>query len=109
LHLPKILFIFAAKIWLETEIMAAISMFYGLIIYLYQFDNIRHHIPHIHVKYQGGWAVFSILEGEIIEGELKSDKAKLVQAWIVLRKEELLADWELAKAGEPVFKIEPLK
>ena len=89
--------------------MAAISMFYGLIIYLYQFDNIRHHIPHIHVKYQGDWAVFSISEGEIIEGALKSDKVKLVQAWILIHKEDLLADLELAKTGQPLFKIEPLK
>ena len=89
--------------------MAAISMFYGLIIYLYQFDNIRHHIPHIHVKYQGEWAVFSILEGDILEGELKSDKAKLVQAWILLRKEELLANWDLAIAGQQVFKIDTLR
>jgi len=89
--------------------MAAISMFYGLVIYLYHFDNIRHHIPHIHVKYQGEWAVFSILDGSIIDGEIKSDKAKLVQAWILIRKEDLLADWELAKEGQPIFKIEPLK
>jgi len=89
--------------------MAAISMFYGLIIYLYQFDNIRHHIPHIHVKYQGEWAVFSIHEGNVIEGDLKSDKTKLVQAWMLIHKESLLADWELAIAGQPVFKIEPLK
>ena len=89
--------------------MAAISMFYGLIIYLYQFDNIRHHIPHIHVKYQGEWAVFSILEGEILEGELKTEKVKLVQAWMLIHQEELIANWDLAIAGEPVFKIEPLK
>ena len=97
------------RIFLIEKIMAAISMFYGLVIYLYQFDNIRHHIPHIHVKYQGEWAVFSILDGEIIEGDLKSDKAKLVQAWILIRKEDLIADWELAKEGQPIFKIEPLK
>ena len=89
--------------------MAAISMFYGLVIYLYQLDNIRHHIPHIHVKYQGEWAVFSILDGEIIEGAIKNDKVKLVQAWILIRKEDLLADWELAREGQPIFKIEPLK
>ena len=89
--------------------MAAISMFYGLIIYLYQFDNIRHHIPHLHAKYQGEWAVFSILDGNILEGELKPDKVKLVQAWIILRKEELLANWELAVAGQQVFKVDPLK
>jgi hypothetical protein len=89
--------------------MAAISMFYGLIVYLYQYDNIRHHIPHIHVKYQEEWAVFSIPDGEIIEGGLKSDKVKLVQAWMLIHKEDLLADWELAKTGQPIFKIEPLK
>ena len=89
--------------------MAAISMFYGLIIYLYQFDNIRHHIPHIHVKHQGEWAVFSMTDGKILEGKLKSEKVKLVQAWLLIHKEDLLANWELAKEGQPVFKIEPLK
>ena len=89
--------------------MAAISMFYGLVIYLYQFDNIRHHIPHIHVKHQGEWAVFSIPDGEIIEGKLKNDKVKLVQAWILIHQENLLADWELAKSGQPIFKIDPLR
>ena len=53
--------------------------------------------------------MFSILEGEIIEGTLKTDKVKLVQAWILIHKESLLANWDLAKSGEPIFKIEPLK
>jgi len=34
---------------------------------------------------------------------------KLVQAWIEIHKEELLANWELAINGQEVFKIEPLK
>lgn len=34
---------------------------------------------------------------------------KLVEAWALLRKEELLADWELALNNELPFKIEPLK
>ena len=34
---------------------------------------------------------------------------KLVQAWIEIHNEELLADWELASSGETIFKIEPLK
>jgi len=34
---------------------------------------------------------------------------KLVQAWIEINKEELLANWELALNGQEVFKIEPLK
>jgi len=47
--------------------------------------------------------------GSILDGELKSDKAKLVQAWMILRKEELLANWDLAIAGQQIFKIDPLK
>jgi hypothetical protein len=34
---------------------------------------------------------------------------KLVQAWIEIHKEELLANRELALKGQEVFKIEPLK
>ncbi len=48
--------------------MAVISMFYGLIISMYYLDNKRHHLPHIHVKYQEMEAVFSINNGEILEG-----------------------------------------
>jgi hypothetical protein len=47
--------------------MPAISMFYGLIIYLYFYDNKKHNIPHIHVEYQGKEAVVSILDSIILE------------------------------------------
>jgi hypothetical protein len=89
--------------------MAVISMFYGLIIYLYFSDNRRHHIPHIHVKYQDENAVFSIPDGQLLEGSLKPNKTKLVQAWMVIHTEELLADWDLAASGQSIFKIDPLK
>lgn len=36
-------------------------------------------------------------------------KSKLVQAWVEIHKDELMADWELASKGETVFKIDPLK
>jgi hypothetical protein len=34
---------------------------------------------------------------------------KLLQAWIVLHKDELMADWKLASAGEKPYPIEPLR
>lgn len=34
---------------------------------------------------------------------------KLVQAWIEIHNDELMADWELAIMGETIFKIDPLK
>jgi len=89
--------------------MAVISIFYGLIISMYYLDNKRHHLPHIHVKYQEMEAVFSINNGEILEGELPNNKRKLVEAWIEIHKEDLLADWSLAISGQNIFTIEPLK
>jgi len=76
---------------------------------MYFLDEKKHKLPHIHVRYQNEEAVFSIPDGEIIEGSIKISKTKLVQAWIEIHKEELMADWDLAKKGEEVFKIDPLK
>jgi hypothetical protein len=84
-------------------------MFYGLIIYLYYYDNKKHSIPHIHVEYQGKEAVVCIIDGEIIEGEIHPKKMKLLAAWMEIHYEELMANWALAVRGEQVFKIEPLK
>jgi len=89
--------------------MAILSMFYGIIISMYYMDSKQHHIPHIHVAYQGKEAVISIPDGELIEGEIKPNKMKLIQAWMEIHNDELIANWELALKGENVYKIDPLK
>ncbi|MDP4268092.1 MAG: DUF4160 domain-containing protein [Bacteroidota bacterium] len=89
--------------------MAIISMFYGLIISMYYLDNKQHNLPHIHVKYQDEEVIISIIDGTKLDGNLKESKMKLVQAWIEIHKDELIADWELATSGETIFKIDPLK
>jgi hypothetical protein len=89
--------------------MAILSMFYGIIVSMYYLDNRRHHLPHIHVKYQDQEVVIAIPGGEILEGGLKTSKLKLVQAWIEIHQDELMANWELASQGQSVFKIEPLR
>ena len=89
--------------------MPTISMFYGIIIYLYFYDDERHKLPHIHAKYQGQDASYSILDGALLAGEIPSTKARLVQAWIEIHRDDLLADWELAVNGETLFPIDPLR
>jgi hypothetical protein len=89
--------------------MGIISMFYGIIISMYYLDNRQHNLPHIHVKYQDEEAVISIIDGQLLEGTLKINKMKLVQAWIEIHNDELIADWDLAIKGENIFKIDPLK
>jgi len=61
------------------------------------------------VRYQDHEAVFSIPEGELLDGEIPSNKTKLVLAWVEIHKEELMADWELATEGQTISKIEPLR
>lgn len=89
--------------------MPVISMFYGVIVLMYYFDNKKHRQPHIHVQYSDEEAVISIPDGTVLEGTLKSAKLKLVQAWIEIHQEDLIADWRLAVNGQAVFKIDPLK
>ncbi len=89
--------------------MAVIAMFYGVIVSMYYLDNKRHHLPHVHVRHQDQEVVLSIPDGQVLEGQLKANKMKLVQAWIEIHQEELMADWELANKGEAIFRIEPLK
>ncbi len=89
--------------------MPTISMFYGILIQMYFYDNKQHSCPHIHAEYGEHHASIAIEDGVILDGSLPSSKMKLVQAWIEIRKEDLMADWKLAIAGEPVFKIEPLR
>ena len=89
--------------------MPVISMFYGIIVLMYYFDNRRHHQPHIHIQYGDEEAAIAIPDGTIIEGSIRSAKLKLVQAWIEIHQDELMANWRLAINGQPIFKIEPLR
>jgi hypothetical protein len=49
-----------------------------------------------------------LADGEILAGELPRKQLRLVQAWIELHRDELMADWELAASGEQPYKIAPL-
>ena len=89
--------------------MPTISMFYGIIIRMLFMDTQKHHLPHLHIEYQGQQAVVSLPDALLLEGELPPKKLRLVQAWIAIHEEELMADWALAVKGEPVFPIEPLR
>lgn len=88
--------------------MPIISMFYGILIRMYLIDNQHHSLAHIHAKYAEFEASIGIADGEILAGQLPRKQLRLVQAWVELHRDELLADWELAVAGELPYKIAPL-
>lgn len=89
--------------------MPVISMFYGIIVQLFFFDNDRHNLPHIHVRYAEFSASVNIETGEILAGDFPKKQLKLVQAWIEIHRDELLANWLLALEGNAPFRIDPLK
>jgi Domain of unknown function (DUF4160) len=89
--------------------MPTISMFYGIIVRMYALDNKQHHLPHIHVEYAEYEAVYELPNGDLLEGNIPSKQNKLMQPWIALHSDELMADWTLAASGSTPYKIDPLK
>ena len=87
--------------------MPILSMFYGIIIRMYFRDDKQHRTPHIHAAYGDDEAVLSIIDGSVLTGSLPANKLRLVDAWIEIHREDLLADWSLAVQGEGIFKIDP--
>ena len=84
--------------------MPSISMFYGIIIRMY--NNGEHNPPHFHATYQGYNAVFNF-EGDLTDGDMPKAQCKFIAAWAEIHKDELYANWELALNEQPLYKIEP--
>jgi len=53
--------------------------------------------------------IVAIPDGEVLDGSIPNSKMKLLQAWIELHKDELIANWELAVSGQHPYKIDPLR
>lgn len=88
--------------------MPTISMFYGIIISMFFEIKEKHHLPHIHVRYQSFRASVDIDGATLLAGDLPPRQLRMVQVWIDLHREELLADGELAREGVEPFRIDPL-
>ena len=73
--------------------MPILSMFYGIVVRMYFLDDDHHHLPHVHAEYSGSKAVLEIPTGELLAGGLPSNKTRLVQAWIEIHRDELMANW----------------
>ena len=87
-----------------------ISEFYGMVIEMFFAD---HPPPHFHARYGGSEALIAIAliaidSGEVIAGELPPRARRLVREWAEMRREELAADWDRARAHEPLARVAPL-
>ena len=89
--------------------MPTISMFFGILVSIFYGDNEQHHSPHIHARYQGKSAAIAIEDGTLLAEHIPPRQLRMVQEWVDIHKEELMADWELACSGEEPFRIAPLQ
>jgi hypothetical protein len=73
-------------------------MFFGIIIYLYFFDNQEHHLPHLHAEYGETEGIFLINDAEWIEGDLPAKQRKLVTAGLKLTRKN---SWQIGNLSFP--------
>ena len=85
--------------------MPEISLFYGIRITM-NFDE--HNPPHFHAQYAGDECTVNILEATVLKGFLPRKQIRLVIAWAELHKDEPMQNWELARSGQPLNRINPL-
>lgn len=85
--------------------MPRISAFYGIWIYMYFSE---HGAPHFHAIYGEHQVAISLQGQRVIEGGLPPRALALVRLWARLHRDELEADWALARVGRPLRPIPPL-
>ena len=82
-----------------------ISTFHGIAFKMTLKDLETYPAPHIHAEYGDMAAVYDIESAEMLAGELPPDPKILVEGWIVLNRENLMANWSLAEADSPLCEI----
>jgi hypothetical protein len=66
-----------------------------------------HPVAHFHAYHVGRRASVSA-DGDMLAGSLDARALQFVREWAVLRRGEILANWERARRNEPLLGIDPL-
>jgi hypothetical protein len=86
--------------------MPEVSRFFGIRIMFFFND---HAPPHFHAIYGDGRAVFDIQTLQMTEGSLPPRVRGFIVEWAAQHQRELVADWEIVRAGQTPRKIAPLE
>ena len=76
---------------------------------MYAEPSAPHHRPHFHAYYQDAIGIYGIDTIELISGILPRRQHRLVAVWAEQHQDELLANWERLQAGQPPYKMDPLR
>ncbi len=85
--------------------MPELSRFLGIVIAMYYRD---HEPAHFHAIYGDFQVTIEIMSGAV-NGDLPRRALNHVQEWRVMHRAELVHAWELARAAQPLPRIEPLE
>jgi hypothetical protein len=85
--------------------MPKISQFHGVSIYMYFMD---HAPPHFHAMHGDNEALIAIVPPTLLQGSLPRKALKNVLEWATLNQAALVANWQLAQAGQPLHQVPPL-
>ena len=86
--------------------MPEISRFLGVVVAMLYND---HAPPHFHVRYGDQRATVGIDPPVLLAGRLSPRVLGLVMEWAALQRDELVADWERARAQQPLLPVPPLE
>ena len=95
------------RAWLDVRYaaMPVISRFLGIAIAILYRD---HEPPHFHATY-GEFEITVTIRDGVVTGRFPRRALAHVREWLELHRNELLADWELARAGQPLRPVAPLE
>lgn len=88
--------------------MPTLSIFFGIIVKMYDERKSKHNLPHIHAEYNGEEVVID-LEGNVITGNIPIKKLRLLLAWVEIHKEDISANYETYQQTGEYFRIDPLR
>jgi hypothetical protein len=84
--------------------MPTISRFYGIVIFM---NYNEHRPPHFHARYQDQEVTVEIESG-LVKGKMSRRALRMVFEWSEQHHEELVRNWDLARARRPLETITPL-
>jgi hypothetical protein len=82
-----------------------ISRFLGIVVRMYYRE---HEPPQFHAFY-GEYEIVVQIGNGVVDGRFPTRALRHVLEWLELHREELLEDWALAAAHEPLRPIAPLE
>jgi integrase len=86
-----------------------ISSYYGVTIAFTDMRSKQVRPPFIVALHDGASAGFDVFENKVIFGELPTPKKMLVNAWIEIHREALVANWNAGRMTGQFFALDPLR